>query len=380
VKCLFIINGLGLGNSTRCHAVIERLAGEGCEVHVLTSGNGLSYFDGREEITSVTPMPSFFYSGTGTGISGWSTLRSIGSLATRAKEKRLRLERLLDELHPDIAVIDSEYALAPLRNRRIPIIGLNTSEIVVSEYLKRRHEGRGTRSQFWFVEFLDYLFHRFRCDLVLSPFPLRTPTRQARFRRIGLVVRPAIRALARRETNRTEVSPGQIKRVVFMLSGSVHASNIPFGRYEFPFDIDVVGRPGESRSRLTFHGRCMNNVDLLARTDALVINGGYSALSEAFALRKPTFVIPVPGHAEQFVNACLARDLGLGFVATESNVMDQLLEMHRLDCWVGRKPMPRAFEVGGADEAARFIASFRAGRAVAEPATAEALTPEQAQA
>ena len=111
MKCLFIINGLGLGNSTRCHAVIEQLAGEGWEIHVLTSGNGLSYFEGREEIASVTPMASFFYSGTGTGISGWSTLRSAGSLAARAKEKRRRLERLLDEIRPHIAVVDSDTRL-----------------------------------------------------------------------------------------------------------------------------------------------------------------------------------------------------------------------------------------------------------------------------
>jgi UDP:flavonoid glycosyltransferase YjiC (YdhE family) len=380
VKCLFVINGLGLGNSTRCHAVIERLAAERCEVHVLTSGNGLAYFGAREEIASVTSMPSFFYSGTGTGISGWSTLKTAGALATLAKKKRLRLERLVDEIRPDIAVVDSEYCLAPLRRRRIPVVGLNTSEIVVSQYKRHWREGRGTRSHFCFVEYMDFLFHRFRCDLVLSPFPLRTPTPHARFRRIGLVVRPAILALAGAADGKPELSPQQVKRVVFMLSGSVHASHIPFERHELPFDVDVVGRPGESHSRLTFHGRCLNNVALLAKADALVINGGYSALSEAFALRKPTFVIPVPGHAEQFVNACLARDLGLGFIATEADVMDQLLEMHRLNRWAGRKPMPPAFEIQGAEEAAQAIAAFCAGRVAAESAPAGALTPEQAQA
>ena len=68
---------------------------------------------------------------------------------------------------------------------------------MVSEYLKHRREGQGTRSHFWFVEWMDYLFHRFRCDLVLSPFPLRTPTRHPRFRRIGLVVRRAVFANSR---------------------------------------------------------------------------------------------------------------------------------------------------------------------------------------
>jgi predicted glycosyltransferase len=138
-------------------------------------------------------------------------------------------------------------------------------------------------------------------------------------------------------------------------SGSVHASNIRFDDQEIPFHIDVVGRPGESRKNVTFHGRQLNNLDLLAGADALVINGGYSAVSEAFALRKPVFVVPVPGHAEQFVNVHLAKDLGLGFVATEGDVLNQLLGMYRENRWLGLNPMPPAFEIEGAREAAELI-------------------------
>lgn len=358
MKCLFIINGLGLGNSTRCHAVIEHLAARGCQVHVLTSGNGLSYLDGRDCIASLSPIVSLSYRGDGPGISGWATLKSIRTLVNLAATKRRQLEALLAKLTPDVAVVDSEYALSPLRRRGIPIIGLNTSETVVSEYLRHWRQGQGTRSHFCFVELLDYLFHRHFCQIVLSPFPLRTPTRHPKFRRIGLVVRRVILETAARTFPNESLSVREVKKVVFMLSGSVHASQIPFERYQFPFQVDVVGRSGESRQNVRFHGRTHSNEDLLAAADALVINGGFSALSEAFALRKHTFVIPVPGHAEQFVNACLARDLGLGFVATETDVLDQLLEMYRQNRWIGLKPMSGPFEFNGAIEAAEVIISI----------------------
>jgi UDP:flavonoid glycosyltransferase YjiC (YdhE family) len=360
MKCLFMINGLGLGNSTRCHAVIERLAQKGAEVHVLTSGNGLTYFEGKPCIASLSPMASLYYSLSGAGVSGWSTLKSLGSLARRAKAKRRQLEALLDQLSPEIAIIDSEYALSPLRRRGIPVIGLNTSEIVVSEYLRHRRQARGTRSHFWFVEFSDYLFHRHYCDLVLSPFPLRTPTRHPKFQRIGLVVRRAVTDLARQPPSKEAPVERELKKVVFMLSGSVHASSVPFERYQLPFQIDVVGRSGQSGPNLTFYGHRMDNVPLLAAADVLVINGGYSALSEAFTLRKHTFVIPIPGHAEQFVNGCLVRDLGLGRVATEGDVLEQLLDMHRQGSWIGLKPMSAVFETNGASEAAEAIESFYA--------------------
>jgi UDP:flavonoid glycosyltransferase YjiC (YdhE family) len=360
--CLFVINGLGLGNSTRCHAVIEQLAAAGCRVHVLTSGNGLAYFEGKKCIESLHSMESLYYSKSGGGISGWATLKSVGSLAKLAKAKRNSLAQLLDKVNPDVAVIDSEYAISPLRRRHIPIIAINNSEVVVTEFLKRRRQAKGVRSHFWLVEFSDYLFHRHYCDLVLSPFPVRTPTRHPKFHRIGLIVRPAVKELAMAASPKEALSPRQLRKVVFMLSGSVHATQINFNNRQFPFAVEVVGRSGESRGNVTFHGRQMNNTALLASADALVINGGYSALSESFAFRKPTFVLPVPGHAEQFVNASLASDLGLGFSVTEQDVLDRLLEMHRQDCWIGRKPMPPAFEIQGDVEATAAILAYVSAR------------------
>jgi hypothetical protein len=352
--CLFVINGLGLGNSTRCFAVMESLADSGFSIHVLTSGNGLAYFRDKRCIQSVTPMDAFYYSGASGRISGWSTFKSLWSLKAIAKSKRQQLDHLLETLRPNMAVIDSEYAISPLRRRRIPVIALNTSEMIVTEYLKRR-PAPGTRSHFWFVEYTDYLFHKHYCDLVLSPFPLQTPTRHPRFHRVGLIIRSSIRALARPNAQPAVNSPRQLRRVVFMLSGSVHASHIRFEQHQLPFQVDVVGREGPSRPNLTYHGRRLDNEALLAAADALVINGGYSAVSEAFALRKPVFVIPVTGHAEQFVNACLVKDLGLGFVATEDNVLDQLLNMYQQDKWIGLKPMPPAIEINGAQQAAEMI-------------------------
>jgi hypothetical protein len=274
-----------------------------------------------------------------------------------ARAKAAQLEKLLEEIHPQIAVVDSEYAISPLLRRRIPVVGINTSEMIITRYLGCPRVAPAIRSQFWCVELPDYLFHRHYCNLVLSPFPLRSPTRHRKFRRIGLIARRSIIEQARQTTPKDFPSPRQIETAVFMLSGSVHASHINFERHKIPFKIEVLGRGGRSSGNVTYHGRQMNNEETLARADVLVINGGYSAVSEAFVLRKPVFVVPVPGHAEQFVNACLVRDLGLGFVATETDVLDQLLGMYDQNRWVGLKPQRSAFEIDGAREAASAILS-----------------------
>jgi len=89
-----------------------------------------------------------------------------------------------------------------------------------------------------------------------------------------------------------------------------------------------------------------------------VIMAGYSAVSEAFVLGKPVFVVPVSGHAETICECIIGAHLGLGFVADEATVLDQLLTMYERDEWVGLHHPVGPFEIDGAREACEAIRSF----------------------
>jgi UDP:flavonoid glycosyltransferase YjiC (YdhE family) len=352
--CLFLINGLGMGNSTRCHAVIQQLHARGAEIHVLTSGNGLRFFADKPEIASLTPMEAFFYSGGEGSISGLKTLLRLGSLLRLARRKSQQLEALLRTIKPDVAVLDSEYGVGPLRARHVPIVGLNNSDLVVSEFFK------GTRdhaiwAHFWIVELMDYLFHKRVCDLVVSPSPVAGPPRHPKIRRVGLILRREVAALSEGRASIAFTPPRDCRRVLFMLSGSIFASAIPLETARYPFQIDVVGRDGVNREGVAFHGRQMNNLAFLKQADALVVNGGFCAVSEALALNKPAFVIPVKGHAEQAVNATLVQRLGHGFRVTDETVLDRLGACLRDNAWTGLAPKPPELGFDGAREAAGHI-------------------------
>ena len=352
--CLFIINGLGMGNSTRCHAIIEHLIERGVRIHVLTSGNGLVYFSGVKGIASLTPMESFFYSGKNGGVSGWRTFASLHSLCGRAASKKRQLNELLERLHIDVAVTDSEYITSPLRRRKIPVIGLNNADVVVSQYLKCPHPPRDIRSHFWFVEYTDYLFHRFFCDWVISPSAVPGAVRHPRIRRVGLIVRQAmLNAIPAKPA--PQPLPADMKRMVFLLSGSIFASKIALGDGRFPFAVDVIGRDGKNVGNVTFRGRLMDNISFLQEADALVVNGGFSAISEAMALGKPTFVIPVPGHAEQYVNARVVAEMGYGYVVREDEVVGKIKQLCQVNRWEGMKPRAPIMGIQGAREAADII-------------------------
>jgi uncharacterized protein (TIGR00661 family) len=53
----------------------------------------------------------------------------------------------------------------------------------------------------------------------------------------------------------------------------------------------------------------------MARARVLVIQGGFSSISEAVALRRPTVVVPIRGHAEQHINAQIFESLELGLAS-----------------------------------------------------------------
>jgi UDP:flavonoid glycosyltransferase YjiC (YdhE family) len=354
-NCLFIVNGLGMGNSTRCFAIMEHLHDRGASIHVLTSGNGLEFFQDKKQVTSLSPMASFYYAVSRGRISAWHTVASLRVLAQRAREKKAQLEKVLSAIRPDVAVIDSEYTVGPLRQRAIPVVGLNNSEIVVSEYLRATNNPSSVRSHFWCIEFGDYLFHRHFCDLVLSSAPLPTPTRHARFKRIGLIFRRSLLSQIPSATPRPFVRPREVRNILFMLSGSIHAPPVSFDTSSFPFHIDVVGQSGESKGDVVFHGRLMNNIELLMKADALVVNGGYSAFSEAVALGKPTVIIPIAGHAEQLVNARFVEQLGCGFIASDTTVMDRIEACYEANEWPGLKPRSENLQLDGATQAADAI-------------------------
>ena len=69
------------------------------------------------------------------------------------------VDNYLEEYKPDAVVIDSEYIFLPMRQRKIPIIALNNSDMVVSSFFKIKGKPFSIFMQFLFVECFDFLFH-----------------------------------------------------------------------------------------------------------------------------------------------------------------------------------------------------------------------------
>jgi UDP:flavonoid glycosyltransferase YjiC (YdhE family) len=358
-RILFLVNGLGLGNSTRCHAVIQRLVAAGTEVEVVSSDNGLWFFTDKPEVSRVTAIPSLRYGAEHGLISISRTLGQVGEMWAILHQAEAILSGVIERFRPHAVVTDSVYALTPVRRAGLPLAALNNADMVVRGVSRFIDWPVNLLPQFLFVELSDYLHHRFRPDLVISPrLDPQDKAETKHLRPVGPIVREECRATSH------EGRPPS--RVAIMLSGSVFGSPVTLRHRHPDLHIDVIGRPAPDHAPqiegITYHGKLRDSLSLVRQADLLVVNGGFSAVSEALVLRKPMVVIPVPRHAEQWINGRTIRHLGVGLIGAEERleeVMEDALE--RIDdlraAYAALPPAP-----DGAAQAADLILTLAARR------------------
>ena len=355
-RALFLVNGLGLGNSTRCAAVIGRLIEFGFKVDVVTSANGLWYFKQSLPEASVHEILDLQYGAADGKLSIWKTLGSVPNLLRIIRQNRNTIRTIIRNVRPDVVVTDSTYVFKLSELREIPTVGLNNADAVVREYSLAKGAPFNTLLQFLCVELMDHLYHKIFVDYVVSPSIAPSSQRPSGHTEL---VGPIVRHQYLEQTERRSSRTG---RVVVMLSGSKFGTIVSFSRRSFEFEIDVIGRTapkGEIDTKgLKYHGKIADTYHLAADADLMIVNGGFSAVSEAVMLRKPVVVIPVPKHAEQWVNAKSVVELGIGMTATEEDLETAMLAAwERLDefnqAYAGLRPLK-----DGATQAAAFIASI----------------------
>lgn len=324
-RVTLLVNGLGLGNSTRCHAIIQRLAAKGAIIEVITSGNGLWYFADRPEVARIHEIESLYYARKGGSLSIGATLASARALFAIQRRNARRVGEILAAEPPDVVVMDSMYNFRPIRRLGIPLAALNNADVVWHSFRRLGDAPASVKPQFYMVETPDYLFHRMVPDLVISP-TLDSGIRESggRIKRVGPIVRTGYHAAPRR---------GAAERAVIMLSGSVFGTPVSLARADHRVQIDIVGREAPDgwtpRQGITYHGKVIDTLPILRDADLAVVNCGFSAVSEMFWMRKPMVVVPVPNHAEQWVNARTIERLGVGMMAREDNyeeIMAQALD------------------------------------------------------
>lgn len=322
-KILFIINGLGLGNSTRCSAVIHELFAAGYKIDVISSANGFSYFRNSDEVSELFSFQALLYGKANGKLSILKTLLSLPKLSLLFIKNCFFLHSLLKKSDYAAVIFDSDYSVASLicKRGRPLLIAINNASIVIEECRKLPALPRNILMQYW-VEKLDYLFHLLIPDIVICPiFKKNENSDHSRIKYTTPIIRSGLNIGKQKK---------HVRNILIMLSGSQFGSDISFLKKLPKFEgieINVIGKDGESSDEIHFYGKVFDNRHLIDAADMLVINAGFSAISEAIVLQKPAVVIPIENHAEQLINSLLFEKHKLGLLATQDNAHEKIFEL-----------------------------------------------------
>ena len=164
---LFIINGLGNGNSIRCHRLIRDKYND-CHITIFSSGNGYEYYSKQEKFESVFSIAPLKY---GSGKKEVSLIQilpeSFSNLSNLIRNSLKIREEIKSNSYTEV-VIDSDYTAIFWKFLfKGQITAVNNSywikEVPILKVLKKNELAQLT------IEYFDYLFHCLVPDIVLVP-------------------------------------------------------------------------------------------------------------------------------------------------------------------------------------------------------------------
>ena len=324
-RVLFVIGGFGLGNSTRCAAIIEKLHAQRMNVDVATSSNGLWYFSDSASVNEVFPLEPLSYQRRKGRISYLSTLLDIPRLFFSLFANAIRILRLQRQNHYSFIATDSEYSCFLARFLLfVPLVSVNNVFFTFSDLI-----GQLPRLNDWRIwpaltfEYFDFLIQTYLSDFRIAPVLRldRTTSNEG-----TLYCPPLVRSGFQKSR-----PSGKLRSALVIASGSgigVSENTVAqLAKCEEVHEIRVVGLSGYSEGKIKYLGRQKDISSYLVDSDFIVSNGGFSTISEAIVSSRPMLLIPIENHFEQIQNARYVESLGLGLMTSDDSIAQDYLKL-----------------------------------------------------
>jgi UDP:flavonoid glycosyltransferase YjiC (YdhE family) len=347
MRILFAIVGVGAGNATRNLAIfqeIERLAPD-AEILVAAQGKAEEILRERYQVHSLQRVS---YGGDGATFSPWTMIRSNLSFPARFRANVKTYGRLIDDWKPDVVVADSDfYCLGPARKRGVRLLTINNSAYIVETFRRYNPRPSGCFFSYRFIERSDYWLQRHYPNEVICPVLRPQPELGVKYRQIDPIARVGF--------DRSTPDPSaETDELVVMLGGSgIGADSLDLRFYKGP--LTALGPLPKAPPQTTMAGFQLDPLPWLKRARRIIIQGGFSSISEMLALGKLMVVAPIPGHAEQRVNARTVEAMGLGVACEDGRLDVALARLDEREQDIRRALAESPMRFNGAEQAARII-------------------------
>ena len=289
---------------------------------MVTSGSGEWFFRDKREISKLYINKQVKYGFYKKELSALNTIGNIFKIYKILKENNFKIEKIITESKPDLIIIDSVYVNKKIKKYSIPLVALNNSDFTKDLYFNEKKIPFNIKSQFYFIEMLDFYYHRYIPDVVISPtFKGENISFHNNIKRVGPIYRKGL--------YKKKISNFENINIVFMLSGSEFKTKINFKKINKNFNINIIGNIENKQNipNINYLGKVMDNRNYLNNADFCILNSGFSALSEIYYLNIPSVIIPLKNHAEQWTNAKYLENNNLAIIASSHDFEDKLYNL-----------------------------------------------------
>lgn len=346
MRVMFAVQGEGRGHLTQAMAAAEILRQTGHHLAAVVVGGDSNrslppYFESSLTVPLIRVRSPGFVFRNGRGVCAFGTVRRLLFHLAGYRESLLTLDRVIDEVRPDLIINFLEPLVglrALLRSGDVPVLAVGHQFMLGHPAFVRTR--RHWFQQFFMRRYVDVVGAR-STRLALSFYPAADlPDR-------GLLVSPP---LLRSDLFQKEPVGGDYLLIYLLNHG--YATDILNWHQRHPsvpihcFYDKPGAPPAEAVTpNLTFHQLDgARFLQLMAGARGVVCTAGFESVCEAAYLGKRTLLVPVENHVEQMLNALDAARAGLA-IHDQRFALDRLLDLPAPD---GTVPFRRWARQAGA--------------------------------
>jgi uncharacterized protein (TIGR00661 family) len=351
-RIYFGVCGMGLGHITRSVPIAQSVIAEGGQVLLSTYLESVDYVHKFGLPVVSAPDLSMNVDITGSiDIKAATLLSGMGSALTFLDQVRFEMQTI-QAFEPDLVFADTRLSsIYAARLLKIPIVS------ILNQFLPRVPRERDTvffRSldgtimttlgRSWALSSI-ILIPDFPEPYTISLDSLRIPRRiGARVKLVGSILPQMPNKISRVKEVREELGVREDQKLIYAGISGPRAEKIPLINLlipilsRFPDRYKVIMSMGvpNGGSRQIQHGNLTlfpwieNRFDYLEACDVVISRGGHETLMQSISYGKPSVIIPMPKHPEQYGNARRAMEMN---VAKSMHQRDVTLEhlVHRVD-------------------------------------------------
>jgi len=299
VKILYGVCGEGLGHTSRSRILIHYLQQQNHEVYIIAGGKAYTIlskeFDGVIEVVS----PKGFYTGNQVRVL-YTLLYTLYQTIVRTPNSFIKVRQIIKTFQPDLLITDAE-PISHLAARFSKIKRMcidNPSALLYRKYTVKNWEYFS-----WLFLFFALKVSLFAADkYIIYDFS----TEQINDPRV-LFLKPLIQPGIRRQTptSSDHIFIYQTSLSFLSLFESLKKFDETFIIYGFNKEITDGNLVFKRFNEDAFYHD-------IASAKAVVVNGGFTVISEALFLKKPIFSLPIRHQFEQVFNARCVERMGVG--------------------------------------------------------------------